>query len=128
MPVINFFLNLPIAKKLLFVSGVPVLAVLILSLVTYKSVQTFTLDEDRLNDVYHVQSASSELMRLVVDLETGFRGYVLTHRPQFLQPYLAAKQRVMALGNSLRQMVGHAESQRLLLESVQEMIAKLMDD
>ncbi|MEJ2230297.1 MAG: CHASE3 domain-containing protein [Nitrospirales bacterium] len=128
MPVNKFFLNLPIAKKLLFVSGVPLLAVLILSLVTYKSVQTFSLDEDHLNDVYHVQSASSEYMRLVVDLETGFRGYVLTQQPQFLHPYLAAKQRVMALGNSLKQMVLRVESQRLLIESVQIMVEKLMND
>ena len=128
MPVNNFFLNLPIAKKLLFVSGVPLLAVLILSLVTYKSVQTFSLDEDHLNDVYHVQSASSEYMRLVVDLETGFRGYVLTQQPQFLHPYLAAKQRVMALGNSLKQMVLRVEAQRLLIESVQKMVEQLMND
>ena len=124
----NLFLNLPIAKKLLLVSGVPVLAVLILSLVTYRSVQTFSLDEDRLNDVYHVQSASSEYMRLVVDLETGFRGFILTQQSPFLQPYLAAKQRVMLLGNSLRQMVEPIEDQRQLIESVQKMIGQLMND
>ena len=124
----NFFLNLPIAKKLLFVSAVPVLTVLILSLVTYKSVQTFSLDEDHLNDVYHVQSASSEYMRLVVDLETGFRGYVLTQDAPFLQPYLAAKQRVILLGNSLRQMVQPVEAQRVLIESVQKMVEQLIND
>jgi len=105
-----------------------VLAVLILSLVTYKSVQTFSLDEDHLNDVYHVQSASSEFMRLVVDLETGFRGYVLTQQPQFLQPYQAAKQRVVALGNFLRQMVEDDPSQQRLIESVQANVTHLMAD
>ena len=128
MAVIKLFLNLPIAKKLLLVSGVPVLAVLILSVVTYKSVQTFSLDEDHLNDVYHVQSASSEFMRLVVDLETGFRGYVLTQQTQFLQPYQAAKQRVMALGNFLRQMVEDDPSQQQLIESVQANLKLLMID
>jgi len=124
----KLFLNLPIAKKLLLVSGFPVLAVLILSLVTFKSVQTFSLDEDHLNDVYHVQSASAEYMRLVVDLETGFRGYVLTQQAPFLQPYLAAKQRVMLLGSSLRQMVEPVEVQRQLIESVQKMVRQLMND
>ena len=128
MAVNKFFLNLPIEKKLLLVTAVPLLAVLVLSLVTYKSVKTFSLDEDHLNDVYHIQSASSEFMRLVVDLETGFRGYVLTQQPQFLQPYLAAKQRVLLLGNSLKQEVQHAESQRLLIESVKKMVEKLIDD
>ncbi len=128
MNIINIFSNLPIAKKLLLVSGVPILAVLVLSLMTYKSVQTFSLDEDHLNEVYHVQSASAEFMRLVVDLETGFRGYVLTQQKQFLQPYQAAKQRVVSLGNSLRQMVQANDAQRMLIESVQKNVEHLMAD
>ncbi|WNM61417.1 ATP-binding protein [Candidatus Nitrospira neomarina] len=124
----KLFLNLPIARKLLLVSGVPVLAVLILSLVTYRSVQTFSLDEDRLNDVYLVQSASAEYMRLVVDLETGFRGFILTQKAPFLQPYLAARQRVLLLGNSLRQMVKSVEEQRQVIETVQGMVEQLMND
>lgn len=128
MSLSKLFLNLPIARKLLLVSGVPVLAVLILSLVTYRSVQTFSLDEDHLNDVYHVQSASAEYMRLVVDLETGFRGFIITQKDPFLQPYLAAKQRVMLLGNSLRQMVKSDEGQQQLIESVQELVEQFMNN
>ncbi len=128
MNIVKIFSHLPIAKKLLLVSGVPVFAVLILSLMTYKSVQTFSLDEDHLNEVYHVQSASAEFMRLVVDLETGFRGYVLTQQKQFLQPYQAAKQRVLNLGSSLRQMVEGNLVQRQLIESVQKNVKHLMKD
>ncbi len=128
MKLTSLFLNLPLAKKLLLVSAVPMLAVLVLSLLTYRSVETFSLDEDHLNEVYHIQSASAEFMRLVVDLETGFRGYVLTQQPQFLQPYQAAKQRVLALGNSLRQMVDNDPAQRMLVQSVQNNIHLLMSD
>lgn len=124
----NFFPNLPIAKKLLFVSAVPILAVLILSLVTYKNVEMFSLDEERLNEVYHIQSASAEFMRLIVDLETGFRGYVLTQQPQFLQPYQVAKQRVFALGTSLRHMVKNEGLQRQLIDSVQAKVGRLISD
>ncbi len=128
MKLTSLFLNLPLAKKLLLVSAVPMVAVLVLSLLTYRSVETFSLDEDHLNEVYHVQSASAEFMRLVVDLETGFRGYVLTQQPQFLQPYQAAKQRVLSLGNSLRQMVHNDPAQRMLVQSVQKNIDLLMFD
>ena len=128
MKLTSLFLNLPLAKKLLLVSAVPMVAVLVLSLLTYRSVETFSLDEDHLNEVYHVQSASAEFMRLVVDLETGFRGYVLTQQPQFLQPYQAAKQRVLSLGNSLRQMVSNDLEQRKLVQSVQKNIDLLMSD
>ena len=128
MKLTSLFLNLPLAKKLLLVSAVPMLAVFVLSLLTYRSVETFSLDEDHLNEVYHIQSASAEFMRLVVDLETGFRGYVLTQQSQFLQPYQAAKQRVLALGNSLLQMVNNDPEQRMLIQSVQKNIDLLMSD
>ena len=67
MKLTSLFLNLSLAKKLLLVSAVPMVAVLVLSLLTYRSVEMFSLDEDHLNDVYHIQSASSEFMRLVVE-------------------------------------------------------------
>ena len=109
-------------------SAVPILALLVLSMVTYKSVQMFSDDEDRLNQVYHVQSASAEYMRLVVDLETGFRGFVLTQQPQFLQPYEAAKKRVMSLGQSLKQMVQDNQRQARIVERAQTLVQKLMAD
>ncbi|MDX1412509.1 MAG: CHASE3 domain-containing protein, partial [Nitrospirales bacterium] len=96
--------------------------------VTYKSVQTFSHDEDRLNHVYHVQSAAAEYMRLVVDLETGFRGFVLTKQDQFLQPYQAAKTRVLTLGQSLQQMVKEEEALRIHVEQVQKLVQKLIDE
>ena len=122
----NFFTNLSLERKLLLVSAVPVLAVSILSVVTYELVQTFSHDEDRLNQVYHVQSASSEYMRLVVDLETGFRGFVLTQQPQFLQPYEAAKKRVLFVGRSLKQMVSENPSQRDLVDRTQALVQQLL--
>jgi PAS domain S-box-containing protein len=123
-----FFANLPIERKLLLVSAVPILAIVILSVVTYKSVETFSDDEDRLNQVYHVQSSSAEYMRLIVDLETGFRGFVLTQQPQFLQPYEAAKKRVLSVGQALQQMVSDDHEQALIIERAQFLIKQLMED
>ena len=123
---LRFFTDLSLERKLLLVSAVPILTVSILSIVTYELVQTFSHDEDRLNQLYHVQSASAEYMRLVVDMETGFRGFVLTQQPQFLQPYEAAKKRVLFLGRSLKQMVQDNESQLLLIERTLGLVEKLL--
>ncbi len=128
MPQFKLFTNLAIERKLLLVSAVPIIALLMLSIVTYKSVETFSNDEDQLNHVYHVQSASAEYMRLVVDLETGFRGFVLTKQPQFLQPYKAAKSRVLSVGRSLLQMVKNNREQYLLVEKVQTFVQQLLTD
>lgn len=128
MPLFSVFTNLPIERKLLLVSVIPVLTLIILSLVIFRSVQTFSSDEDRLNHVYHVQTTAAEYMRLVVDLETGFRGFVMTAQPQFLKPYRAAKTRVLTVGHTLEQMVRDHEAQRILVESVQKLIQQLMGD
>ena len=82
MRIFRRFNNLPIEKKLLLVSVIPILTLAVLSIVTFNSVQTFSRDEDRLNQVYHVQTTAADYLRLIVDLETGFRGFVLTLQPQ----------------------------------------------
>ena len=125
---IRLFNNLPIERKLLLVSLIPILTLGGLSLVTYTSVQTFAEDEDRLNHVYHVQTTAAEYLRLIVDLETGFRGFVLTQQPKFLRPYLAAKQRVLIVGQSLGYMVESYEEQRIVVEQAQHLVEQLMKD
>jgi hypothetical protein len=71
---LKFFSDLPIARKLLLASVIPVLTVVSLSIVTYRSVETFSEDESELNTLYLSQRLAAEYLRLVVDLETGFRG------------------------------------------------------
>ena len=66
--------DLPIARKLFLASVIPVLTVVVLSILTYRSVVTFSEDEGELNKIYLAQRLAAEYLRLVVDLETGFRG------------------------------------------------------
>lgn len=122
------FTDLPIEKKLLLVSVIPILALGVLSIVTFNSVQTFSHDEDRLNRVYHVQTTAAEYMRLIVDLETGFRGFVLTQQPKFLKPYLAAKQRVLQVGQALGYMVEPNKEQYAEILKTQSLVQTLMED
>ena len=126
MRISRFFSNLPIERKFQFVAAVPILSILILSIGTYFSVKTFSRDESRLNHIYNVQSGAAEYMRLVVDLENGFRGFILTERQQFLQSYRVAKVRVESLGSSLLQMVERDETRRTLLKGVQQIVHQLI--
>lgn len=128
MRIFRRFNNLPIEKKLLLVSFIPILAIGLLSIVTFNSVQTFSEDEDRLNKVYHVQTTAAEYMRLIVDLETGFRGFVLTLQPKFLKPYHAAKQRVLQVGQALAQMVKPDLDQHAEIIKTQSLVQALMED
>jgi hypothetical protein len=43
----------------------------------------------------NVLTASNELERLLLDLETGQRGFILTGEERFLQPWLVARERFL---------------------------------
>ncbi len=128
MRIFRRFNNLPIEKKLLLASVIPILTLGVLSIVTFNSVQTFSQDEDRLNQVYHIQTTAADYLRLIVDLETGFRGFVLTLQPKFLNPYHAAKQRVLQVGRTLAQMVEHDNKQHAEILQAQSLVQTLLKD
>ena len=53
---------------------------------------------------------------------------MLTQQPQFLQPYEAAKKRVLSVGQALQQMVSDDHEQALIIERAQFLIKQLMED
>ena len=62
-PLNDLLSNLPIARKLFLASVIPALTVLILSVLTYRSVTTFSDDEGQLNDIYYSQRLASGVTR-----------------------------------------------------------------
>ncbi len=125
---LSLYSNLPIERKLLLASVIPVLVLILLSLVTYRSVRVFSDDEEQLSNIYLVQRKAAEYMRLIVDLETGFRGYVLTQEEGYLNPYRSAQDRILAVGDMLVEMVGDREVQRTLMVQVQALVRRLMSE
>jgi PAS domain S-box-containing protein len=125
---LKVFSDLPIARKLLLASVIPVLTVISLSIVTYRSVETFSDDESELNTLYLSQRLSAEYLRLVVDLETGFRGFVITRHEKYLYPYRTAQDHIQAVGLSLDEQVRRYEEQRALLSNVRTLVAQFINE
>ncbi|MGB8537246.1 MAG: response regulator [Acidobacteriaceae bacterium] len=67
-----------------------------------------------------VISAERELFRLTLDMETGLRGFQLTGRPVFLQPYNEAANVIDAKFVALDEMIGDDQSQRAQLASIRQ--------
>jgi len=69
-----------------------------------------------------IQAGISAVLRDLIDMETGQRGYLLTENPSYLQPYTDAKARIAADFASLRaglDKLGESErSQETQLESL----------
>ena len=120
--------NLPIARKLFLASVIPALTILILSILTYRSVTTFSDDEGQLNDIYYSQRLASEYLRLIVDLETGFRGFVLTSQEHYLFPYRTAQDHVLNLGRTLEAKVFQYKDQQALIASIQELVRQFIEE
>lgn len=109
--VARLFNNLPIHHKLLLISMIPLVSLILVSIVTYNNVQTFSQDEERLNNLYLTQKAAAQYMRLVVDLETGFRGYVLTEDARDLRPYQEALENLRGIGEELKERLSEGQQQ-----------------
>jgi PAS domain S-box-containing protein len=125
---LKFFSDLPIARKLLLASVIPVLTVVSLSIVTYRSVETFSEDESELNTLYLSQRLAAEYLRLVVDLETGFRGFIITKHEKYLYPYRTAQDHIQAVGLSLDEQVRKYDDQRALLAKVRGLVAQFIKE
>jgi PAS domain S-box-containing protein len=125
---LKLFSDLPIARKLLLASVIPVITVISLSILTYRSVETFSDDESELNSLYVSQRLAAEYLRLVVDLETGFRGFVITKHEKYLYPYRTAQDHIQAVGVSLDEQVRKYDEQRGLPSNVRTLVSQFTNE
>ncbi|HSA62471.1 MAG TPA: ATP-binding protein [Nitrospiraceae bacterium] len=124
--VARLFNNLPIHRKFLLTSTIPLAALILLSVMTYSSVQTFSQDEERLNNLYLTQKTAAQYMRLVVDLETSFRGFVLTEEDRYLRPYRVAQEGILAIGLVLKDRISGGQQQDF--QAIQLLVTQLITE
>ena len=109
--VARLFNNLPIHQKLLLISTIPLASLILVSVVAYVNVQSFSQDEERLNNLYLTQKTAAQYMRLVVDIESGFRGYVLTEDARDLKPYQEALEHLREVEQDLKERLSESQQE-----------------
>jgi PAS domain S-box-containing protein len=124
--IVRFFNNLPIERKLLLTSVIPLIALVLLTVLTYRGVRTFADDEEQLNRVYLTQRTASEYMRLVLELNSGFRGYAMTRQDGFLEPYRLAHDHIGNVGDQLEDLLRDHAPQAGIVREVQRLVKSLM--
>src|SRR5688572_28992261 len=125
---VRFFNNLPIERKLLLASVIPLVALVLLSIMTYQSARTFADNEEQLNRVYLTQRTATEFLRLAVDIESGFRGYVVAHQDAYLEPYQVAHDHILIVGDTLESMVQNHAPQRAAVQEAQRLMKRLISE
>ncbi len=79
--------------------------------------------------VQHTQQVRLETKRLqaaLLDAETGVRGYGLTRRPSFLEPYQQAQQQIPLSLNTLESLVSDNPAQTRQLQSIRQSVGITM--
>ena len=87
----SFFDNLTTKSKILVAVTVPFLMMLTVSIIVYISIEKSTETARWVEHTHQVLADSNELIKLLVDMETGKRGFLLTGNEVFLELFIAAK-------------------------------------
>ena len=85
-------MNLHQFRQILVVTVLlPLVLLLLLALVLAWQIQRTLREQRRIDHTDRITAQLNEMERLVVDQETGLRGYQLTHDPTTLEPYQSAE-------------------------------------
>ncbi len=83
----NWFRNLALRWKLLGGFGIALLIVAGLNLFAYTTTQKGAETSRWVDHTYTVISAADEALSALINMETGYRGFLITGRDEFLEPY-----------------------------------------
>lgn len=106
-------------------AGVTLVATLALSIVMLRRFETSTA---LVHHTMLVKVAVADLLETFFQAETGQRGYVLTGRAEYLQPYERAQSVAVARVGRLRELTSHNEAQRAIVAQVTQLTALKLDE
>lgn len=86
------FDQLQTRQKILLGFSVPLLLMIIIATVVYFSIGKMVDDAQWVQHTQQVIAGGQELNKLMIDMETGERGFLITGKEPFLEPFHAAQQ------------------------------------
>ncbi|MEO6522326.1 MAG: response regulator [Mucilaginibacter sp.] len=110
-------------------TGFVVAIVLVINIGIWATISIKQLEEDT-NMVDHTQKViknSTGLLQLMVDAETGMRGYGATNNKDFLEPYNAALPSIVERIDSLKNLTVDNASQQRRIDSLKTLVHKQLD-
>ena len=106
-------------RMLLRLLGLPVLALAILAILLGFGLQNVEQSARSVDHSDQILTQSDLVLKLIIDEETGLRGYLLTHDRQFLEPMQKADQTLDGQFASLAQMIRRRPSELAALRQIQ---------
>src|SRR6185312_7184872 len=89
-------------KLIILASLLPIASFAIVGVISYYVINNFLVDEKWVEHTYQVIGQTDDVEKSMLDIETGERGYIITHNDAFLLPYNSGLNNVMTQLESLR--------------------------
>ncbi len=100
--------------------GLAIILTCLLSLLSWRMAQQATDESDWVAHTHEVSTALEAMLRHLVDVETGGRGFALTGRAPFLEPYETGKSAAVKDLHRLRQLVADNFEQTRRLNALEK--------
>ena len=117
-----------LTRRTVVASGLLALVIATAFAVLLSAVSELRTLERRARASEEVLVVANRLERLVVDLETGQRGFVITGQDRFLQPWRVAQVALPAQASNLDQLVADNPEQRARAQRISQAITSYVQD
>jgi methyl-accepting chemotaxis protein len=117
-----------IGKKIALGFGLSLLVLLAVALVSFQGARQLTTTAENLVESRDQGRAMREVRTLIVDAETGQRGFLVTGEDRYLQPYERAIQQINSSLDILRQHLGDEPEQLARLARLEPLIRDRLEE
>lgn len=117
-------LKLSFRNQVLTGFAVSIVLVLVVGLLSILSINKLEDDTVMVEHSQQIVKSSNDLLQLLVDAETGVRGYAATGNKVFLDPYYTALPHISLDLNDLRSLTANNQVQALKIEKLTELVNK----
>ena len=118
------FKKMSLRMKIMLGACAPMLVAGGVFAIAYMGINTLHTGIKLVDDTHTVLASSAKIERLVLDMETGERGFLITGDDAFLEPYENSNEKLGAHIQGLKKLVSDNPSQVRILEGVERDLAQ----
>ncbi len=113
---------------MMVVTTIPLILVAILGFLSFGAVKDLEVNNRWVTHTYSVLEQAATIEKLVLDLETGERGFLITGNENFLEPYNLAKSELKEKINKLKETVSDNPPQVARLGEIEALIQQWLKE
>lgn len=125
--VLRAWADAPLRTKAIGVVALPILALFVSGSAFFAATREAERADDQVRHTVEVQATIQQVLTLLLNAETGVRGYLLTDDPAFLEPHLVARERLPAEVARLVALSAHDPAQHARAETIAATAAIRLD-